>query len=145
MIYTPLTKAAMLIACDKHAGQKDRSGFPFVLHPVHVAESMTDEVTVAAALLHDVLEDTSTTCKELRQNGISEEVIELVLLLTKNEGEDYFVYIQRILQNPRAVKIKLADLEHNMNLDRLNEVTKKDLERMKKYQKAKELLQGEKK
>ena len=65
MVYTPLTIKAIKIAYKAHEGQYDQSGVPYILHPVHLAEQMTDETTTCIALLHDVLEDTALTLPDL--------------------------------------------------------------------------------
>ena len=76
MIYTPLTKAAMEIAYRAHHGQLDKSGVPYIFHPIHLAEQMVDEVTVCVALLHDVVEDTDITFEALEGEGFTAEIIE---------------------------------------------------------------------
>lgn len=112
MIYTPMTNRAMCLAYEAHLGQKDKSGQPYIFHPYHLAEQMKDEVSVCAALLHDVVEDTSVTLEELREQ-FPEEVTEAVRLLTHEEGTDYFDYIRAVRQNPVAKAVKLADIAHN--------------------------------
>lgn len=140
MIYTPLTKMAATIAFNAHKEALDEGGFPYIMHPLHLAEKMKDETTTAIALLHDVIEDTDLTSEDLLKRGISEYVVECVKILTHAEGEDYFDYIARIKKNPHATLVKLADLEHNSDLTRLDAVTEYDLERVEKYKKAIEIL-----
>ena len=70
MIYTELTKKAMQVAFDAHKNQVDKSGLPYIYHPYHLAEQMTDEVSICVALLHDVVEDTSMTFDDLIANNI---------------------------------------------------------------------------
>ena len=82
MIYTRATKRAMQICFEAHKDQLDKSGIPYVFHPIHLAEQMKDENTTVAALLHDVMEDTPYTLEDLREEGFSEEVLEALLLLT---------------------------------------------------------------
>lgn len=112
MIYTPMTKRAMNIAYQAHHGQLDKSGIPYIHHPFHLAEQMEDEISCAAALLHDTVEDTAITLEELRRE-FPQEVVEAVDLLTHREGVPYFDYIRAIRANSVAVKVKLADLAHN--------------------------------
>ena len=140
MIYTPVTKKAMQLAFDAHAEMYDKTGLPYIMHPLHVAESMTDEITTAIALLHDVIEDTDITAEKLRQAGLPEEVVCGVLAMTHGENEDYFEYVARVKKNPYALKVKIADLEHNSDLTRLDNVTDKDIQRVEKYRKALEFL-----
>ena len=140
MIYTELTKKAMRIAYEKHKDQYDKSGVPYIFHPFHVAESMTDENTTAIALLHDVVEDTETTFEELETMGFGAKIIEALRLLTREEGQDYFSYIEKLSKNPLAVQVKLSDLRHNSDLSRLAVVTQKDRERVEKYNKCTDYL-----
>jgi (p)ppGpp synthase/HD superfamily hydrolase len=101
---------------------------------------MKSEDEKIVAVLHDIVEDTDISLNDLRNEGFSEEVVSAVECLTKQDGENYDSYIERISFNPLAVKIKLADLEDNKDLTRLPEVTDKDLERLEKYDKALEKL-----
>ena len=140
MIYTPVTKKAMKIAFEAHSGMTDKCGLPYIMHPLHLAESMTDETTTAVALLHDVIEDTDITAQMLLEMGMPEEVVNGVLAMTHGENEDYFEYVARVKKNPYALKVKIADLEHNSDLTRLDNVTDKDIQRVEKYRKALEFL-----
>ena len=79
MIYTPLTNKAMKIAYRAHHGQKDYNGIPYIFHPIHLAESMDDEISCCAALLHDVVEDTSVTMEFLARE-FPREVIDVLKL-----------------------------------------------------------------
>lgn len=119
MLYTTQTKLAMDIAYQYHHGQRDKGGTPYVFHPWHLAEQMDTETEVTAALLHDVVEDTPCTMEDLRQAGISQEVLEILELLTHPKGMPYLEYIQRLLPNATARKIKLADMQHNSDFSRL--------------------------
>ena len=119
MIYTPLTIKAMQIAYKAHSAQLDVSAVPYIFHPYHIAEQMNDELTVCAALLHDVIEDTDITLEELEKN-FPAEIIDVLKLLTHKKGEDYFEYIKRIKENPAAKAVKLADIAHNCDFSRVN-------------------------
>ena len=140
MIYTPMTKAAMRICYDAHAGQVDKTGLPYVFHPYHLAEQMETEETVCAALLHDVMEDTPITADDLRAEGISEPVMEALALLTHDPHVLYLEYVQNLSGNPIARAVKIADLRHNSDLTRLEQVTQKDERRVQKYTRALQLL-----
>ena len=140
MIYTPLTKKAMQFCFDAHKEQTDKSGLPYVFHPFHLAEQMPDELTAAAALLHDVVEDTPYTLDDLRSQGFPETVIDALELLTHREGVSYFDYVAAIKSNPIARQVKMADLRHNSDLTRLDVVDSKALARVEKYKKALEIL-----
>lgn len=142
MIYTPLTKKAMRIAYNAHHGQVDKGGVPYIFHPIHLAESMDDEFSCCAALLHDVVEDTDITMEQLSRE-FPLEVITILKLLTHKDDTDYFDYIRAIRENPAAVKIKLADLKHNSDQSRCegSDISEETQERLRqKYQKATALL-----
>ena len=142
MIYSELTVKAMKLAYEAHHGQVDYNGVPYVFHPYHLAEQMTDEISVCTALLHDVVEDTVVTLADL-QKQFPPEVTEAVALLTHEEGVDYFDYVRAIRQNPVAVKVKLADLAHNSNETRAagcNVPPEKLLRWKEKYRRAREIL-----
>lgn len=142
MIYTENTKKAMKLAYEKHNGQFDRSGLPYIFHPFHLAKQMDDENSVIVALLHDVVEDTDTTFDDLAGMGFSDRVIDALKLLTHQKSDDYFEYVRKISVNPIATKVKIADLKHNSDLTRLNKVTEKDLARVEKYKKCLDYLTG---
>lgn len=141
MIYTKQTKLAMKIAFEAHLGQKDKSGLPYIYHPIHLAEQMTDEATTCAALLHDVLEDTAVTFEELKNAGFADEIIEALRLLTHDEEVPYMAYVTAIKSNSIAKAVKLADLAHNSDLTRLDAVDEKAVQRAEKYRQAIAALQ----
>lgn len=136
MLYTDKTKYAMKIAYEAHKDQVDKGGVPYVFHPFHLAEQMKTEDTVCAALLHDVVEDASVSIKELINAGFSKKVIDALILLTHKKGVSYMEYIEQLSNDPVATKVKLADLIHNSDLSRLDNVTEADLQRVEKYRKA---------
>ena len=131
---------AIELAKQNHKGQTDRTGKPYIEHPLRVMNQMKSEKEKIVAVLHDIVEDTDISLNDLKNEGFSEEVVSAVECLTKQDGENYDLYIERISFNPLAVKIKLADLEDNRDLTRLPQVTDKDLERLEKYDKALEKL-----
>ena len=140
MVYTPLTKRAILFAFDAHRGQYDKSGLPYITHPLHVAESMESEDECVVALLHDVLEDTDITIEDLTRIGISDRQIAALKLLCHDDSVPYLEYVQAIRVDPIARTVKLADLYHNSDLTRLNVITTQDIERVEKYKQAIEIL-----
>lgn len=142
MIYTALTKKAMEICYRAHEGQLDKGGMPYVFHPLHVAEQMEDEYSTCVALLHDTVEDGGIELFELYEAGFPEEIIKTVDILTRREDEPYMEYIERLKKNSLAIKVKLADLNHNSDMSRLNIITKWDMERKEKYEKAIAILKG---
>ena len=141
MIYTNLTKQALKLCFEEHKEQKDKSGMPYVFHPFHLAEQMTDEATTVVALLHDVVEDTDTTFEDLEKQGFDEEIISALKLLTHNDDTPYMDYVAEIKSNKIAIAVKLADLRHNSDLTRLSAVDEKALKRKEKYEKAIKFLE----
>lgn len=142
MIYTPMTKKAMKLCFEAHKDQVDKSGLPYVFHPFHLAEEMQDEQSTVAALLHDVAEDTDLSLEQIAEYGFGEEVMVALALLTHGDGVPYMEYVAAIKQNPIARAVKLADLKHNSDLSRLDEISPKALERREKYLQAIALLEG---
>jgi (p)ppGpp synthase/HD superfamily hydrolase len=125
----------LVLATNAHAGQFDRGGKPYILHPLKVMHYLKsdDEELQCMALLHDVVEDTKTTWDDLRDIGCTERVINGVKALTKMPGESYDQYKERVFANPDAMQVKMADLRHNTDIRRLKGVTEKDIIRMEKY------------
>ncbi|MFS0916132.1 HD domain-containing protein [Brevibacillus sp. 179-C 1.1 NHS] len=127
---------AIVIATQAHAGQIDKGGNPYILHPLRIMLKMTTEETRIAAVLHDVLEDTEVTEDELRAAGFHEKVIAAVVALTRQEEESYLEFIKRTKRDPVARIVKLGDLEDNCDVTRIPNPTETDLERIKRYKKA---------
>lgn len=136
-----LIDTALTLALKAHAGQRDKAGAAYIKHPLRVMNQLQDEREQATALLHDVLEDSSLTSDDLRQAGIPDEVIQAVELLTRDFGESYEQYLERVRANPIARAVKLADLNDNLRLERLGIVTNADLDRLNKYLRAKAYLE----
>ena len=141
MIYTELTIKAMNLAYNAHHGQFDKGGVPYIFHPIHLAEQMDDEISTCAALLHDTVEDTEVTLEELAKE-YPKEVVKAVALLTRADGVDYFDYVRAIRANPVAVKVKLADLDHNGDPKRICNQGNAE-KRRKKYAAARKILTEE--
>lgn len=140
MIYTSLTKKALALCFKAHKEQTDKTGLPYVFHPFHLAEQMTDEISTVCALLHDVVEDTDITLCELSSMGFPEEVIAVLRLLTHDPAVPYMDYIKALSHHPVARAVKLADLAHNSDLSRMDVVDEYALARTEKYKKAIALL-----
>ena len=140
MIYTPQTKKALKLCFAAHKDQTDKSGLPYVFHPFHLAEQMPDEKTTVAALLHDVVEDTSFTLADLREMGFDRDVLDALALLTHQNGVPYMDYVAKIKPNRIARTVKLADLRHNSDLTRLDKIDEAAIRRVEKYKAAIELL-----
>ena len=132
---------AIQIALTAHAGQVDKAGKPYILHPIAVASMQDTEEGFIVGMLHDVVEDTYVTLPDLLNQGFSHEIVEAVELLTHAKDEDYMTYVKRIKGNKLATKVKLADLKHNSDLSRLPVVREKDIRRVEvKYKPAIEFL-----
>ena len=138
MIYTDLTIKAMNLAYNAHHGQFDKGGVPYIFHPIHLAESMDDEISTCVALLHDTVEDTDVTLEELARE-FPKEVVEAVALLTHDENVEYFDYVRMIKTNPIATKVKLADLAHNGDPKRICNQGNQERRRVK-YAAARKIL-----
>ena len=137
-----LLEQAIYIALQAHKGKADKGGSPYILHPLRLMLVMETTEEKIVAVLHDVIEDSSFTIQQLKQEGFSKKVLDAVSLLTKTENQNYENYISAIKKNPLATKVKLADLKDNMDKNRLKKITDEDLIRIKKYKSAvKQLIQ----
>lgn len=127
----------LVIATNGHAGQFDKAGSPYILHPLKVLHytKSEDEEIQCIAVGHDLFEDTNTTHQDLRNAGVSERVISGITALTKIPGETLEEYKTRVFANEDAMRVKLADLRHNSDIRRLKGVSEKDIERTVKYYK----------
>jgi len=125
----------IVIATNAHAGQFDRGGNPYILHPLRVMSYLKtdDEELMCIALAHDVIEDTSVTYRDLREAGMTERIIAGIKALTKQPGQTYEEYKAGVFANLDAMRVKMCDLRHNTDIRRLKGVTEKDIARMAKY------------
>lgn len=135
-----LEELAFEIAKTAHAGQTDKAGLDYILHPLQVAAEVTTDEEKAVALLHDIIEDTDVTASELLAKGLPDNVVEAVEALTKKHNQNYAAYLAGVKKNRLATAVKLADLKHNSDLSRLEKITQKDRHRAEKYRKAIEYL-----
>ena len=133
---------ALRIAIRAHKGQKDRSGKEYIMPPIRVSERCKTMQAKIVAILHDTIEDTEITPEILLSEGFPQNIVDAVLSVTKLDGESYEDFVRRSEKNPIGKEVKLADLEDNMDIRRLNEITDKDVKRLKKYLKAWRYLQG---
>lgn len=127
---------ALAIAVEAHRGQVDKAGQPYILHPLRVMARVSTPAERLVAVLHDVVEDSPTTLDDLRAAGFPEEVVRAVDFLTRREDETYEAFIERVTGDPLARRVKLADLEDNMTLTRLNELDDRAVERLGRYLRA---------
>jgi (p)ppGpp synthase/HD superfamily hydrolase len=133
---------AIALAAKAHEGQRDKAGMPYILHPLRLMLKMDSETEMIAAALHDVIEDSETTAGDLADMGFSDEVLKAVDCLTRRENESYDDFIERAKANPISRKVKIADLEDNMDIKRLDSLTEKDAQRLEKYHRIWRKLTG---
>lgn len=124
---------AYALAKKAHLGQKDKGGNNYIEHPKAVAAMMDTDLEKAVAFLHDVVEDTEISFDDLKEYRFSNQIIEAVKALTRHKNESYDAYIDRVIQNPIAKKVKLADMEHNSDITRIKNPSQKDYDRCQKY------------
>jgi GTP diphosphokinase / guanosine-3',5'-bis(diphosphate) 3'-diphosphatase len=132
---------AIEIAVKAHAGQVDKGGEPYVLHPLRVMLRMRTEAERILAVLHDVVEDSDYTFDDLRSEGFAADVIEALEAVTKLPGESRIDAAKRAAQNPLARAVKLADNAENSDLSRITAPTQKDLDRIEEYRKVRQILE----
>ncbi|MCS6808888.1 MAG: GTP pyrophosphokinase [Bacteroidota bacterium] len=137
----PTLARAIAIAASAHEHQRDRAGQAYILHPLRLMFRMTTEEEMIVAVLHDLVEDTEWTIESLREEGFSEDILFALDCLTKRHGEPYMALIERAKQSPLAVRVKIADLEDNMNMTRLKRIHALDTERLQRYHQAWRILQ----
>ena len=134
---------AIEIAQEAHKGVKDKGGHDYIHHPIRVMHAMSNKKEKIVAILHDVVEDSDWTFERLKEEGFEDSVIESLRCVTKySEEEDYQEFIKRAATNKIATKIKMADIEDNLDLSRLGTLTEKDLTRIEKYKKALKYLKA---
>lgn len=133
---------AIEIAARAHAGQVDKAGEPYIIHPIRVMLRVSSIDAKISAVLHDVVEDSDITIEELRAEGFSEIVLHAIEALTKRPGENRVETAVRAASNETARIVKLADNAENMDLSRISKPTEKDYERLKEYERVREILLG---
>ena len=133
----PTLEDAIALAVEAHRGQKEKAGQPYILHVLRVMFRLDTEQEQMAGVLHDLVEDTSYTLDDLRRLGYPESVVMAIDCLTRREDESYEEFVERAGAHPIARRVKLADLEDNMDIRRLPAVTERDLERLNRYIRAK--------
>ncbi len=133
---------AIEIAARAHAGQVDKAGAPYILHPLRVMMSVRAPHEQMAAVLHDVIEDTDTTLADLEAEGFPGDVLDAIAALTKQKGESRLDAARRAAAHPIARIVKLADVSDNMDLSRLPNPAEADRERLRQYSEVKALLEA---
>jgi len=138
-----LIETSLHIALRAYAGKTDKAGREYILHPLRVMAKMKTELEMSAALLHDVIEDSEITADQLLAEGIPAEVVEAVQYLSGNENEEYPEFVARAKKNTLATKVKIADIEDNIDVLRLASLDEYDLARITKYHSAWRFLKDE--
>ncbi len=133
---------AIELAAHYHAGQTDKAGQPYILHPLSVMARVDGITAKTVAVLHDIIEDTPLTAEQLLDFGFSKEVVDAVIALTKTQGMTRIEAAYQAKANPLARIVKLADLADNMNLKRIVNPSPKDYERLEEYRQVKKILQS---
>lgn len=131
-----LLERAIAIAVEAHAGQVDKAGAAYILHPLRLMLAMETDEERIAAVLHDVVEDSRWTLALLRAEGFSEEVLRAIDAVTRRDDETYEAFVTRAGRDPIGRRVKLADLEDNADLGRIPSPTEKDLARVERYRRA---------
>lgn len=138
-----LVKLAHEICTAAHEGQVDKVGMPYHLHPERVAARCATDAECIVALLHDTIEDTDVTPEYLLGRGFPQYIIDAILSVTKRDGEGYEDFVARAKQNPIGRMVKIRDLEDNMDIRRLDEISDEFVTRLRKYLKAYHFLKSE--
>lgn len=139
----PTIEDALALALDAHRGQVDKAGAPYILHPLRVMLSQPDDAGKIVGLLHDVVEDSDYTFDDLQRMGYDETIIAALDCVTSRPDEDYMTFVERAKANPIARRVKLADIEDNMDIRRIAVLSIKDIERLQRYRAAWTLLQAD--
>lgn len=124
---------AIKLACEAHAGQVDKAGKPYVLHPLRLMLKFQNKQEQVVAVLHDTIEDSEMTLEDLANHGFSELILDALDCLSKRKNEEYEGFIKRILPNELARKIKIEDIKDNLDLTRIASINNEDLKRVLKY------------
>ena len=135
---------AIQFAVKAHAGQVDKGGQPYILHPLRVMLAVHTPQERMAAVLHDVIEDTPLTAEDLARQGIPQAVIEAVVVLTKQKGESRIAAAKRAARHPIARAVKIQDVKDNLNIDRIKNPSERDLARLQEYEQVLAFLLGAK-
>ncbi len=131
---------ALEIAAAAHAGQQDKAGQPYILHPIRVMLAVNTLDEKITAILHDTVEDTQVTCDDLADAGFSDDIINAVLALTKVDGESRMDAAKRAVEDTIARQVKLADVADNMDLSRIPNPTATDHARLEEYRCVRQVL-----
>jgi len=138
-ILSDLLDEAIILATQAHRGQTDKAGAPYILHPLRVMLTQNDAVRRITAVLHDVVEDSDITPQFIKER-FGDTIADAIVALTRRDDEDYEAFVSRCASNTVARDVKRADIEDNLDLSRLSNVSERDLARADKYRRALQLL-----
>ena len=134
--YQELMLRAIDLASTKHLSQTDKAGKPYLGHVARVSHNCERDEERIVGLMHDLIEDTDVTARQLLDEGFPAEIVDAVVAVTRRDGEDYAEFIERAAMNPIARRVKIADLLDNMDVTRLATLTDEDCQRLKKYHRS---------
>ena len=140
--YAILLDKAALICVTEHQGQRDKMGCAYFQHPMRVAMRCSTDDEKVVALLHDTVEDTDVTPEYLLSEGFPQYIVDAILSVTKRDGESYEDFVARAKKNPIGRVVKIHDLEDNLDVMRLDEVSPEMAARFTKYLKALRFLKS---
>ena len=139
-IHGTLCHKALKIAERYHKGQVDKAGNDYMEHVLAVSSSFMSQNEYVVSLLHDIIEDTTCRASDLIEYGIPQRLIVAIESMTRRDGERYFDFIKRLMQDPIAVKVKIADIRHNLDATRFPDPSLYPASLKKRYEKALEML-----
>ena len=138
----PMIEDAIVLAVESHRGQRDKANQPYILHPLRVMFRLDTEEERIVGVLHDVVEDSEITLDDLRQMGYSEQIVQAIDHLSRRADETYEQFVKRTARHPLARRVKVADLEDNMDIRRYPSLNDKIIESLKRYHQAWRKLKG---
>lgn len=127
-----LVMKATIIVTDLFKNDIDKGGNSYLLHLLYVYSGVNSKEEKTVAFLHDILEEKEVTSSDLIEVGFSEKIVNDVLILTKDKNVSYEEYIDNIIENGsiESIRVKLADLENNMDLTRIKNPKEADHNRI---------------
>ena len=120
---------AIVIANEVFRDIVDKGGNPYIYHLYDVSNKLDNTLEKTAGLLHDIIEDTDISLNDLKEVGFTDEVLDILVFVTRGKDELYSDFIDRIIEsnNLSALKVKISDMENNMDLSRIKEIKQEDI------------------
>lgn len=138
-----LLSLAISTAKKAHEGQVDKGGHPYFIHVQTVAESLDDTEQKIVGYLHDIVEDTHVTLKDLEKLGFTYRIVNSIRIMTQDNFPSRKKYLETVKVDNNACAVKMADLKHNMDISRIPNPTEKDFKRIQKYKKELAFLKAD--